>query len=187
MPMTAADNQESFAGDKLYFFRSPRATTECIIMAHGGVELGTQKFQAPINIHFFTRHGETLKNPSPLEHLMTKKHRPPEDVPAGGQCTNYTLSKVVGRHLPSQQFSYSEIAMWMDDSNFMCNRGAMDRLGQTRWCPHVVTVRHRWYNKQMKLQEAIDHIREHEPTIADIHVMACRAVFFNGKLLGDAS
>lgn len=71
MPLSHAANQVRL-GDLVYFLESPRAgMANCLIMAHGSLAK-EQMFQvAPVNLHFFARHGQTLKNPSIVD-LVTK-------------------------------------------------------------------------------------------------------------------
>lgn len=191
MPMTHAANQTEI-GSKLFLFRSLDGNnTECLIMAHGGYAMGDGQFAVPggVTVHFYAPHGVALNDPSVMENIQLMKNPVAHDVAAGQNCWNYKLYKVLGRHGGGD--SYLDVEMFMDQAHgFMDDVragrfAAVDRAGNRRWAPNVVTVRNRTMrDKFVTLQTLITDVRGRLPTITDFHILACRTVFWGATRFG---
>ena len=188
MAMVRAGNATDLR--KLYFMESfVPASTDCLVMAHGGATMPLPMFRVPatVTVHFYTAIGEAFTN-SNIRRVVQRPHaemtqgRPAVllTIPPGGDCTDYTLSKVLGRHETGARTfnsdvhtSYGEVADWMQQA---ATRGGALAM----WTPHIAVVRNRsrvMGGSSIKLSDLIERVRAHNGTITAFYVAACRVEF----------
>lgn len=173
MPMTTAGNQIAL-GEKLYFFTSPiNNTTSCLIWGHGGLLHGDGSYQLPANttIHYYVPHGQVrISNPTLGIRGSQLGQNPVGHITGPVAIENYRLRKGVGSGFSSQHFSYHDVEQAMVD-----NQQYAQVVGGG-WCPHVVSVRRRFYfkGKTVQLGDVINLVQQHDPNIVDFYYGACR-------------
>lgn len=137
-------------GGTLFLFRGGLGRTKLLVSAHGMEKPKVPKIRVPggMTIHFYNRHGDVLVDPG----LVLPGGDNDIERPTGAKIANYTLSKYQGR--PAAE-SYEDIVAAAKGNNF-----------------DVLTVRHRFYNKEVTLQAVLTAIAGRGYT--DIYLNACR-------------
>ena len=172
MPMDKAANQEE-VGEKLYFFRSPKAgETRCLVFAHAGHLYGDGDFALPdgLTLHFMQKeHGKALStNPyQAMFNLGRPKAASVETLAGPTRVTDYSLGKGVGSHWEKKTtISYTEI----------CEKMSRQVGMGSAWTPHIVTVRRRFrgLGRLVKLSALVPAVKAHEQAINEFFIAACR-------------
>ncbi|MDI1436852.1 putative adhesin [Polyangium sorediatum] len=189
---------------RLWFWPSPvespnNPVTDCVTLSHGATYgyFSDGYFAVPNNttIHFYVAPGIPFNNgPGAItevvtrnRHMRTDGSRNPAlaalDVGPGRHCPNYELSKVLNDAAHGAPDDYEGLSGIIDSAQAGVKAaGGYNRpdqrpgigAGDIRWCPHVVTVRKRWYAKTIDLRTLIEVTQRHKPHITDFYVVACR-------------
>jgi hypothetical protein len=144
----------TFSG-RLFLFRGGRGRTRLIVSAHGMVKPETTPKTIPVpggmTLHFYSVHGELLVDPGlvlPADDHITRG--------SGVKVANYVLSKYQGTHSGANE-TYEAIVDAVAGNAF-----------------DVLTVRHRFYGKEITLQDVLTAIAGRG--YSDIYLNACRYV-----------
>jgi hypothetical protein len=201
MSMKKASNQTAIGGSRLYYFESlngGKAENSCIILAHGSVSKSKKTFPVPAGktINFYTEDGESyrpnkfgnrgIKGAIQQPHDSATIHRNEIDIKytEGQACKNYSLSKILGRHefyhkklTKDADTTYEEVNDFMRVAAHVIKTNGAVKM----WSPHVVTVAHKFYSKQVSLKWTVDTVIRHNPNINTIYIAACRVNFIGSS------
>ena len=138
---------------RLFLFKGGEGRTKLLISAHGAHKLETKPSTIPVpdnmTVHFYAVHGELVRDIGlvlpPGDHVTRGN---------GERVANYTLAKYQGRHSLANE-TYEDIVLAVRTNDF-----------------DVLTVRHRFYSKEITLQEVLTAIAGRGYT--DIYLNACQ-------------
>lgn len=140
---------------RLFLFKGGEGRSKLLISAHGAHKPDTRPATIPVPpgmiIHFYGIHGNVVQDPGlvlPPDPHVTREH--------GEEVANYTLTKYQGRHSGANE-TYQDIVLAVHGHDF-----------------DVLTMRHRFYGKEMTLQNILGAIAGRGYT--DIYLNACQYV-----------
>ena len=160
-------------GNDLYLFRGENRTSSdevhLLISAHGGAVYKQFSVPSGINLHFYTKHGDSIFDPG-VYNIMKGDFQPVESIGSGGTCEDYWLSKYQGSHGNPEE-TYDSI-----QRNIKQNAQCLSNRGRN-FAYHfdVLTVRNRWNNfSGVKLSTVLELLAQNYHNYREVHCSFCR-------------
>jgi hypothetical protein len=154
-----------------------------VISAHGGIkENGAPTFHTKWGtLHFYSVHGQATDDLG-IRNFCSggKDNQRTESIVATSNCYDYDLSKYQGKHNNVGE-SYESIEgsqNYVDDFNeLLLQAGDRAPKGSKQMVDFdVLTIRNRWYNKNVTLSQALSAIGKLNQ-YADVHCYFCRSFY----------